>query len=806
MKQAVFKQLLLLAVFLFAGIGSAFGQDENYFHVEVNRVDAEGNAYPKVFDQVQVIFEREGFRVNIPEEAAFPKGYVYKMSIDNFRPDIYTVTSIVINGTSYDNPGQYVNSENYIEISDPSDNLAVTVTISKAETRTITVHRNSSLSDIAIYCKDNDDEYYNLWIYPITSDEEKVEFEVLPGSSCKLGINLRNSLAYTVSSVSVGGADATEEFNDDGYVIIPQVNDDIDVDVVVSKIGDTKNISLSIEPDEYGRVHGTVRFYGQSRDVWADFGDDAELLVGSTTQMTIETELGWKVNTLTVDGTDVTETYNSQGYYEFKDLDADHSVVVELEKAEIYKITVYSEDDIEVDTYIDDNWAESGTPYEFNEGSFVTLSVRAYALNAEGKQIGVRILDGETDVTPDSPDEEDFYNYTIKNLNTDHEITLTYEMLPSITVNCFYNGVPYDNILFSLNDEVPDLSQPCGFVKGTDVTFSLRWIPEGKVVESIMIDDDNDITLDFNGSYVFSNLAEDHVITVTLSDAEESYHFVASFDESSTGIIYLKKAMTEKEQTNGMDFVEGSVATLFVKAPIGYEVSNIHIIKPEVYDENDELVSDRIEEDAAPLYDDVTNEYYCEVTITAPTEAIITTQKKPGDGTTDMFIDDASGMATFCSEYDLDFSTEATKDIAAYVAIGYNSETNKLKMMRVTEAQRGTGLLVIGKPGSYTIPMKETSLSYQNLLKAVGEETIVPETEYDKGVDCDNYVLLGSEFIKADETPIPAYQAYLQLPRHVARGTDLISIELIDMGDMNGDAKITITDAVMIVDKILNEQ
>ena len=805
MKQTVFKQLLLLAVFLFAGIGSAFGQDENYFQVEVNRVDAAGNAYPEEFDEVQVIFEREGFRVNIPEEAAFPKGYVYKMSIDNLRPDIYTVTSIVINGTPYEDPGKYVNSENYIKISDPSDNLTVTVTISKVETKTITVHRNSSLANIDLFCKDNDDEYYDLWISPMTSDEEKEEFEVLSGSSCRLKINLRNSLAYTVSSVSVGGEVATEEFNNDGHVIISSIDDDIDVYVEVAKAGDTKTISLSIMPDEYGRVHGTVRFYGSSRDVWSDFGDDAELLVGSTTQMTIKTELGWKVSTLKVDGTDVTETYNGQGYYEFKNLNADHSVSVELGEAEIYTITVYSEDNIEVDTYIDDNWAESGTPYEFNEGSFVTLSVRAYALNAEGKQIGVRILDGETDVTPDSPDEEDFYNYTIKNLKTNHEITLTYEMLPSITVNCFYNGVPYDNILFSLNDEEPDLSQPCGFIKGTDVTFSLRWIPEGKVVESIKIDDDNDITSKFNGSYLFNNLTEDHVITVTLSKAEASYYFNAYFDESSTGTIYLKKAMTEKEQTNGMDFVEGSVATLFVKVPIGYEVSNIHLIMYEVYDENGELVSDRIEEDAAPLYDDVTNEYYCEVTITAPTEAIITTQKKPGDGTTDMFIDD-SGMVTFCSEYDLDFSTEATKDIAAYVAIGYNSETNKLKMMRVTEAQRGTGLLVIGKPGSYTIPMKETSLSYQNLLKAVGEETIVPETEYDKGVDCDNYVLLGSEFVKADETPIPAYQAYLQLPRHVACGTELISIELIDMGDMNGDTKITITDAVMIVDKILNEQ
>lgn len=805
MKQPIFKQLLLLAVFLFAGIGSAFGQDDNYFHVEVNRVDAAGNAYPEEFDEVQVIFEREGSRVNVPTYDNFPKGYVYKMSIDNLHPDIYTVTSIVINGTPYEDPGQYENSENYIEISDPSDNLAVTVTISKAETRTITVHRNSSLSDIAIYCKDNDDEYYNIWISPMTLDDEKVVFEVAQGSDYQLEVYPTNQLAYRVSKVTVGSEDVTAYMNTNGHVIIPSVEDDIEVQAVVSKIDETKTISFSTVYDTGAEASCWLYFYDPARDCWEELNqknqESVELLVGSTTQMTIETELGRKVKTLKVDGTDVTETYNSQGYYEFKDLDADHSVEVELVEAEIYTITI-NRDEIPADIEFNVNityWGTAvyGGEYEFNEGTFVTLNVQAFVQDEDGKQFQVRIYDGDTDVTPDSPDEEDFYNYTIKNLNTNHEITLTYEMLPSITVNCFYNDVACDDIDFSLNDYYyydPGLYQ---FAKGTDVTFSLRWFSGDKVVESIMIDEEN--IPSFNGSYVFSNLTENHVITITLSDAGTTYDLAAVFDESSTGTIYLKKAMTEKKQTNGMVFVDGSVATLFVKTPIGYEVSKIHLT---FIDDNDE----RTEEDVSDIsFNPDTKEYYCEVTITAPTEAIITTQKKPGDGTTDMFIDDDSGMATFCSEYDLDFSTEATKDIAAYVAIGYDSETNKLKMMRVTEAQRGTGLLVIGKPGSYTIPMKETSLSYQNLLKAVGEETIVPETEYDN-VDYDNYVLLGSEFVKADETPIPAYQAYLQLPRHVARGTELISIEFIDMGDMNGDAKITITDAVMIVDKILNEQ
>ena len=791
---------------MFAGIGSAFGQDEKKFHVEVNRVDAEGNRYPEVFDQVQVIFEREGSRVYIPKEDAFPKGYVYKMSIDNLHPDIYTVTSIVINGTPYEDPGQYVNSENYIEISDPSDNLAVTVTISKAETRTITVHRNSSLSDITIYCKDNDDEYYNLWISPMTSDEEKAEFEVLPGSSCQLLINLRNSLAYTVSSVSVGGADATEEFNDDGYVIIPPVNDNIDVCVEVSKNGETKTISLSMVSDDgYDWEHGSVRFFDplSYNDMYYYNDTNTELLVGSTTQMIIKTRSGWKVNTLKVDGTDVTETYKSQGYYEFKDLDANHSVEVELGEAKIYTITVDRDripDGVGVWASLE-NWGSVafGEAYEFNEGSFVTLEVPAFVRDEDDKQYRMRILDNDAEITPDCPDEWTYY-YTISNLSDNHVISLDYEIMPSVTV--IVNNGQCD---FCLNDEYYGTNRPCQFAKGTDVTFSLKWIPDGKVVESIKIDD-NDITSSCNGSYLFSNLTENHVITVTLSDAEETYFFDAYFDESSSGTTYFKQAMTDKVQTNGMMIAKGSVATLFVKAPVGRKVSNIHLSMDEVYDDNGNVVSDHREEDAVISYNPGTKEYYCEVTITAPTEAIITTQKKPSDGTTEItYTLDDSGMATFCSEYDLDFSTEATKDIAAYVAIGYNSETKKVTMLRVTEVQSGTGLLIVGKPGSYTIPVKATSRNYNNMLTAVGEDTTVPYS------DCyeickDNYVLSGGVFTNTVETRVSAYQAYLQLPQRIAHTPESVSLEFIDMGDVNGDAKITIIDAVMIVDKILNEQ
>ena len=226
------------------------------------------------------------------------------------------------------------------------------------------------------------------------------------------------------------------------------------------------------------------------------------------------------------------------------------------------------------------------------------------------------------------------------------------------------------------------------YAKQFDIT-KLKWVVSGGSTgqESIRNGvfnlegkiDDNDITSKYNGSYLISNLTENHVITVTLSDAEETYQLCAYFYDSSAGTIYFKPAMAEKTERNCLRFPKESVVTLIVKAPIGHEVSKIHLSMSEVRNENGEVVSSRREEDAEIHYNPATKEYYCDITITARTDAGITTQKKPSDGTTEIaYTLDASGMATFCSEYDLDFSTEATKDIAAYV-VGQDTTEEELQ-------------------------------------------------------------------------------------------------------------------------------
>ncbi len=657
----------------------------------------------------------------------------------------------------------------------------------------ITVSRNAQLTYVSLYMTSS--EEYGV---PTSSDDEKVVFEVEQGSDCRLEVYPTNQLAYRVSKVTVGSEDVTADMNANGYVIIPSVEDDIELQAVVSEIGETKTISFSTVYDTGDEVSYWLYFYDPARDYRVEFNQESvELLVNSTTQMTIETERGWKVKTLKVDGTNVTETYYSQGYYEFENLQADHSVAVELGEAKTYTITVNRDEipaDIEVDANFTDRWAaEYGVEYEFNEGTFVTLDVEAIVQDEDGKQFQVRIYDGDTDVTPNSID-GGYYAYTINNLSSDHQIFLKHEETPTITVHCTYNNENYYGFLdFTLNDEGFGLDQPIAFAKGSNVTFALKDIPYHMVLESIKIDD-NDITSSFGGSYVLSDLTADHVITLSLSDAGETYGLAAHFDPLSTGTIYLKSKYVEKDETTNMPFAAGTVATLIVKAPIGHKVSKIHL-----------TFIDGTEKDVSDIsFNPDTKEYYCEIKMTADTEAFITTQEKPDDGTTGIAYSQASGMATFCSEYDLDFSSEATKDIAAYVAIGFNSEASKLMLLRVTEAKRGTPLIIIGKPGSYTIPVKATSRNYQNLLKAVDVETKL--TSGGCGEICyTNYVLSGNAFFSTDFT-VPAYQAYLQLPDPITGGSGPVSLEFIDMGDMNGDAKITITDAVMIVDKILNEQ
>ena len=120
------------------------------------------------------------------------------------------------------------------------------------------------------------------------------------------------------------------------------------------------------------------------------------------------------------------------------------------------------------------------------------------------------------------------------------------------------------------------------------------------------------------------------------------------------------------------------------------------------------------------------------------------------------------GQGTYCYNQDLDFTD--VDGIKAYVASGFNPSNGNILLMHVKEVPAGTGLLVKGNAGTYTIPVKDTQFYYLNMFKPVFAATTVATEEGDNT----NYVLAngseGLKFYKSSGASLAANRAYLQIP------------------------------------------
>jgi hypothetical protein len=143
-----------------------------------------------------------------------------------------------------------------------------------------------------------------------------------------------------------------------------------------------------------------------------------------------------------------------------------------------------------------------------------------------------------------------------------------------------------------------------------------------------------------------------------------------------------------------------------------------------------------------------------------------------------------AGVATFCSDKDLDFSDVA--GVKAYTGAGFNTSTGKLVLLEVTDVPAGTGLLVKGAAGSYEIPSKASASIYANLLVGVTTATSLSQT--DGGYT--NYILGKKSdvvgFYKVDGSggDLPAGKAYLRIPTSAAGARTAIALDF--SGDTSG--------------------
>jgi hypothetical protein len=404
---------------------------------------------------------------------------------------------------------------------------------------------------------------------------------------------------------------------------------------------------------------------------------------------------------------------------------------------------------------------------------YITSSV---TVTAEG---GIPV---QVDLDALSLDDDDNYEYTFQ-LTANTTIDVTFVVIPryEIKVNSDCGEV-------ILNGYWASDGEICLFKQGENVKLTLWGIGRDRSLKSLKVNETEVTDLYLaQGYYMIENLSADMEITV-----ESEYADIYYIDHNNfNGTICLESTLTG-QVNGGSEFIKGSSVTMTVKPAIGYEVAKIILFNE---DGDVDITNDYKSNGNKYVLEDLSSDQYF----------VITTQKKTNSPSSVSFTLDESGMATFCSEYDLDFSS--LSDISAYIAIGFSSETGKLMMQKVTEVQVGTGVLIVGKPGSYSIPTKQTSLYYHNMLKVVAEDQTISDIDWSDRYPYYNYVLANGKFNRVDdETPISAYQAYLQVTTNVALDTETISLEFVDMGDMNNDKKVTITDAVMILDQILTNQ
>lgn len=149
------------------------------------------------------------------------------------------------------------------------------------------------------------------------------------------------------------------------------------------------------------------------------------------------------------------------------------------------------------------------------------------------------------------------------------------------------------------------------------------------------------------------------------------------------------------------------------------------------------------------------------------------------------------------------------KSLKAYIASGFCHSKNELLLTRVYEVPAGVGVLLKGEIGDYELTYIESDMYFNSLLKGVNTLTTIPPTDNDNI----NYIFTNGShgigfYTVSEPAEIAAGKAYLHLPANIASGADAIGFKFTEenTGDMNNDGKVTITDALMIVDRILENK
>lgn len=117
-----------------------------------------------------------------------------------------------------------------------------------------------------------------------------------------------------------------------------------------------------------------------------------------------------------------------------------------------------------------------------------------------------------------------------------------------------------------------------------------------------------------------------------------------------------------------------------------------------------------------------------------------------------------NATGTFSSDKDIDFTDS---QLRAYIATGYNTQSDDVMLSRVYDVPANTGLVVKGEPGTYEVPVRESHSYYMNFMIGTQETITLPQS----ADGYTNYVISGGVFkLLKDNGKVNAGRAYLHVP------------------------------------------
>ena len=292
-----------------------------------------------------------------------------------------------------------------------------------------------------------------------------------------------------ISSVSIDDGSNIQDVSsyfqaNGGYYEFTSLNADYTVTVQFTQV-DTRTITLNYN-NERGSVYINDRGAGPYEFTYN---------LGSTIRLTTNPRGGYKVGSIFVGEEEVTNFYNTNGYYEFV-LNSNSAITVNFVEATYYIVSVSCDNP-------ENGYYSLNQEGDVIEGADINLSVNPYT--------GYVPIVTDNGAVVVLTQEHGSYYYEINDLDADHTINVRFDEAETSNI---YLSINENETVVSLNN---DSRTNSGYFKlTTGITARLVVDPQiGYELESIIIDND-DVTDDYKANGYYDLVVKECIISVTM--------------------------------------------------------------------------------------------------------------------------------------------------------------------------------------------------------------------------------------------------------------------------------------------------